>query len=104
MNNSEELIEVLNSLIVINNDRIDGYEKAADETDDFALKALFQSLAKDSRKHVNELSLEVTKRGGNAATGTSTAGYIYRVWMDIKAAITGKTAKQFLILAKQVKM
>ena len=96
MDDSEELIDVLNGLIVINNDRIDGYEKAASGIDDFALKALFESMAKDSRKHANELALEVARRGGSVATGTSTAGDLYRVWMDIKAAITGKNSKSIL--------
>lgn len=96
MNDLEELIDALNGLIIINNDRIDGYKKAADETDDVALKALFESMAKDSRKHANELALEVAQRGGTVATGTSTVGDIYKVWMDIKAAVTGKNRKSIL--------
>jgi len=96
MNNSEKLVDVLNNLIIINNDRVEGYDKAAEETDDYALKALFESMARDSRKFASELAMEVAQRAGKVTTGTSTAGDLYRVWMDIKAAVTGKDRKTIL--------
>ena len=34
MTTNENLVEVLNDLVQINNDRIEGYEKAAEETKD----------------------------------------------------------------------
>ena len=41
----EKTIELLNSLITINNDRIQGYETAAKETKDEELKTLFGRFA-----------------------------------------------------------
>jgi hypothetical protein len=41
----EKTIEVLNTLITINNDRIEGYDTAAKETDEYDLKNLFSQLA-----------------------------------------------------------
>lgn len=96
MNTSEELVDVLNGLVVINNDRVEGYEKAAEETEDFALKALFESMANDSRKFSSELAIEVAQRGGKVASGESVAGDLYRIWMDVKAALTGKDRKAIL--------
>jgi uncharacterized protein (TIGR02284 family) len=91
METNENLVEVLNDLIRINNDRIDGYEKAIKEVDDIDidLKGIFQKMANESREYVSELSREVAALGGEIATGTTGSGKIYRVWMDIKATFTG---------------
>jgi len=91
MEANENLIEVLNDLIKINNDRIDGYERALTEVEDIDvdLKAIFQKMANESRENVAELSREVGALGGEVETGTTNSGKIYRVWMDIKATFTG---------------
>jgi uncharacterized protein (TIGR02284 family) len=94
--NNEKTVAVLNGLIEINNDRVNGYELAAKETDDDSLKGLFNDLAGDSRKFRQELSGMVTSIGGQPTKGTSVSGKVYRAWMDVKAAITAKDKKQIL--------
>lgn len=94
--NNEKSIEVLNTLIQINNDRIDGYETASKETEEQDLKNLFSELTQTSHKCRQELSGEVTKLGGTPTDGTKTTGKFFRVWMDVKAAITGKDRKAIL--------
>jgi uncharacterized protein (TIGR02284 family) len=98
MSTNENLIEVLNDLIRINNDRIDGYEKATKETDkiDVDLQGLFQKMANESREYVSELTSQVLTLGGEVATGTTSSGKIYRVWMDIKATFTGNDRQAIL--------
>ena len=59
---NQELANVLDDLIEINNDRIEGYEKAIKETDDPDLKALFIDMASRSHQFKNELSAEVPRR------------------------------------------
>ena len=90
MEQNEKTISLLNGLIEINNDRIEGYERAAKETDDADLKSLFTSMADESRGHRSELISEVIGLGGTPAEGTTTSGKVYRAWMDIKAALTAK--------------
>ena len=92
----EKAIEVLNTLITINNDRIEGYEAAAKETEEQDLKKFFSELKQTSMHCNKELSGEVTKLGGTAAEGTKTTGKFFRVWMDVKAALTGKDRKAIL--------
>lgn len=87
---TSELTDVLNDLVRINNDRIAGYEKAAEEVNEYDMKALFNNMASDSRKYVNELSNRVNELGGEAVEGTTASGKIYRAWMDVKAAFTGR--------------
>ena len=91
METNEKLSEVLNDLIQINNDRITGYEKAADETKDIDvdLQGIFHKMADESRKYKTELVAEVGRLGGEPAEGTTGMGKIYRVWMDVKATFTG---------------
>jgi uncharacterized protein (TIGR02284 family) len=89
-NSNKKTIDHLNALIEINNDRIEGYERAAKETDDTDLKAIFNTMASESRAHRSELISEVINLGGSPAEGTTTSGKVYRAWMDIKAALSGK--------------
>lgn len=91
MATNEKLVEVLNDLIEINNDRITGYEKAVDETKDIDvdLQAIFHKMADESRKYKAELTQAVSRLGGEPATGTTNSGKIYRIWMDVKATFTG---------------
>ena len=98
METKEKTIEVLNDLIKINNDRIAGYQKASDNTEitEADLKTLFHRLAQESRDYVEELAAEVISLGGSPASDTTTAGKIYRTWMDVKATFSGKDAQATL--------
>ena len=82
----EKAIEVLNSLIIINNDRIEGYETASKETDEQFLKSLFGRFAATSRKCEQELVNEVNNLNGKVAEGTLTSGRFFHIWMEIKTA------------------
>lgn len=93
---NDNKIEVLNTLITINNHRIEGYETAAKETEELDLKTLFAQFSYTSQKCKQELSNEVTKLGGIPAEGTLTTGKFFRVWMDVKTALTGKDRKAIL--------
>jgi len=92
----EKAIEALNSLIIINNDRIEGYETASKETDESDLETLFAQFISTSKKCKQELVMEVTRLGGEAEEGTKTSGKFFRAWMDVKAALTGKDRKAIL--------
>jgi uncharacterized protein (TIGR02284 family) len=91
-------IEVLNDLIKINNDRIEGYEKAAENVDksDVMLKTLFYQVAEESHEYRKELSDRVTALGGEPAESSTAPGKIYRAWMDVKATFSGDDAKAML--------
>jgi uncharacterized protein (TIGR02284 family) len=96
MENNEKLISQLNNLVEINNDRVQGYERAAKETKESDLQSLFQELAGHSREHRSALGNEVTKLGGTPTESTRNSGKIFRAWMDVKAALTGKDRKAII--------
>jgi len=89
-------IDVLNKLVEINNDRIEGYETASKETQETDLKTLFSQLAQTSQDCRAELIDEVTQLGGEPVEGTTTSGKFFRAWMDVKSALTGKDRKAIL--------
>lgn len=93
---TKKTIEVLNSLIEINNDRIEGYKTAADETKDPNLKTLFQKFIQTSQMCKSQLVNEVIFLGGEPAEGTSVTGKFFRAWMDVKAALSGDDKKSIL--------
>ncbi len=93
---NENVINGLNNLIEINNDRVEGYKKASEELEDTELKPLFYEMARKSREFGGVLTGEVRTLGGTPAEGTKTAGKFYRVWMDVKAAFAGHDKKAIL--------
>ena len=95
-NKNEDIVDVLNTLVEINNDRIEGYKKASEETKDSDLKSLFSSMSDQSRTFKQQLSEEIIRLGGTPTDSTTTSGKVYRVWMDIKAALSSNDRKAVL--------
>jgi len=93
---TEKTIDALNTLIEINNDRIEGYETASKETDEQELRTLFAQLVSTSQECKAELVDEVEQLGGAHTEKTRTTGKFFRAWMDVKAALTGKDRKAIL--------
>ena len=95
---NEKQARILNDLVLINNDRVVGYEKAMEELkkEDSDLKLLFQEKVNQSNGYKTELSAEIIKTGHKVETGTTNAGKIYRVWMDVKAFFGGSDRKVVL--------
>lgn len=90
--------EVLNDLILINNDRIEGYERGRKELKDgdADLKSLFLNMISESQKYKMALATEVSALGEDIETGTTNSGKIYRVWMDVKAMFSGNDRQTVL--------
>lgn len=95
---NSETIEILNDLVLINNDRIAGYEKAEAEAGDLEndLRAIFSGLAEESRTYAGELKSRITQLGGEPASGTMLSGKLYRIWMDIRATFTSDNRRAVL--------
>jgi uncharacterized protein (TIGR02284 family) len=98
MQRNERAAEIVNDLVKINNDRIEGYDRAIREAkdEDSDLKMTFETMKRESVKYKDELSGLVRQLGDTPEKGTRTDGKIYRVWMDLKATFTGKNRKAVL--------
>ncbi len=90
---NEEIVEDLNDLVKINNDRIQGYEKAVEDTEDTQLDDLFRHYIIQSQSFRSQLAEHIVRIDGTAvtdATSTDLSSKVHRAWIDIKAALTGK--------------
>lgn len=90
---NEEIVEDLNDLVKINNDRIQGYEKAIEDNKDPQLDDLFRHYVIQSQQFRSQLAEHIVRIDGLAvsdATSTDVGSKIHRAWIDIKSAITGK--------------
>ena len=98
MENNKETIETLNDLVLINNDRIVGYEEALKEieVDDEELRPLFLELIEQSHQFKMQLATEIEVLGSDVESGTSTSGKIHRAWLEVKAAFSGHSEKSIL--------
>lgn len=89
-------IDAINSLIIINNDRSEGYKKAAEEAKDSELKSLFNKFSDQSRGFSSELRKFVPNAEEPDQDETKTTGKLFRLWMDLKAAVTSNNRKAIL--------
>ena len=98
MINNETTIDVLNDLVKINNDRIEGYEKALKDlpAGDIDLRELFISMIDESHHYKQALVEEVQVAGGDADKGATTSEKIYHAFMGVKAVFSGHDRKAIL--------
>jgi len=89
--------KALRELIIINNDRYEGYKLAEQHTKDSDLKTLFTQLSLQSKGFRNELELHLADmEDAPAVDATKMSGKIYRGWMDIKDNLAANTRKAVL--------
>lgn len=95
----ENQARILNDLILINNDRVIGYQKAMEELkdQDSDLKLLFQEKVNQSNDFKADLKEKVVEIDSKVESGTTNAGKVYRVWMDVKAFFGGSNRKVVLV-------
>jgi uncharacterized protein (TIGR02284 family) len=98
MEKSKEVVEVLNDLVMINNDRINGYQHAVKElkSGDADLKTLFDKMIVESQQIKSDLAHEIQVLHGDVEQGTTEMGKIYRAWMDVKSVFTGENRHTIL--------
>ena len=95
-NNNQNSLDILNTLVHINNCRIAGYDQAAKETEGYTLRSLFARLADTSRACKHELSNEIKKLGALPKEDSETEAEIFCAWQEIKIALATKNRKAIL--------
>jgi uncharacterized protein (TIGR02284 family) len=93
MENTNSTLELLNDLVVINNDRIEGYEKSLSELKESGehtdWEPMFLRFIDDSRRYRMQIGTEIQTLGKNIEQGTSTSGKLHRAWIAVKETFTG---------------
>jgi uncharacterized protein (TIGR02284 family) len=91
-------VEVLNDLILMNNDRIKGYQRTMQnlKPQDDDLRELFLKIIAQTQGFNKALTEEVVKLGATAETHTSVSGKLHLTWIGIKATFTGHNRRALL--------
>lgn len=93
----EKTASTLSDLIIINNDRYEGYQKAADQTSDADLKSLFSRFSTQSKANNASLrTLVPVSEDTPDRDETKLSGKFYRAWMDVKNALDSDNRKKIL--------
>ncbi|MDQ1094964.1 MULTISPECIES: PA2169 family four-helix-bundle protein [Chryseobacterium] len=89
--NNEKTVSVLNDLLNITNDRIEGFSKVEDKVweNHSGLKSDYDQMVSESQNMKNDLIRLINEKGGEADNTTSTAGAIHRAWIDVKNTFSG---------------
>jgi uncharacterized protein (TIGR02284 family) len=92
---TNNVLNVLNDLLEVTKDGQKGFERAAAEVQEPAVKSLLTECAASCRSGAQELETEVRKLGGDPDQGSMT-GALHRGWVNVKSAVTGHDAKAVL--------
>ncbi|HEY5390752.1 MAG TPA: PA2169 family four-helix-bundle protein [Hanamia sp.] len=93
----EKTTHTLSDLIIINNDRYEGYQKVKEQTKDADLKNLFATFSTQSK--ANNVSLRALVPASEEAPDrdeTRLSGKFYRAWMDVKNSLDEGNRKKIL--------
>ncbi|WP_440117232.1 PA2169 family four-helix-bundle protein [Tsuneonella sp. SYSU-LHT278] len=80
----------LNTLIGTLIDSINGYTKAAEDTDNARFAEIFRARATERQAAVAKLQAAVAALGGNPEDDGTTAGAMHRGWINLKEAVVGR--------------
>lgn len=92
----QQMIEILNSLYETTKDGVDGYQKAAEATENAEYKQFFLRLADQRAQFGADLQHTVMQLAGTPQQDGSTIAQVHRTWMDMKATIVGKSEQAML--------
>ena len=103
MEKNKSLIDVLNDLVKINNDRIQGYDRAIRETkpNNTELMQVLDRMKLESVQLKEELESSIEDLGGEVdEIHTTGSGKIYRAWMDFRTKLLGNSDHTILSLCE----
>lgn len=86
---TQETTSTVNHLLEVLNERIRGYQKAAENTKEEAERTIFEQYSGQAKKFADEL-LPFSDKFNAEEVGTRIQGDIWHFWMDIKGTLTGK--------------
>ncbi|MFN8344619.1 MAG: PA2169 family four-helix-bundle protein [Spirosomataceae bacterium] len=86
-NKNQIVVEVLNSLIHLNNNHISGYQQATKETKDEDLQMVFSAMLNESVNFAENLGGYVREFGGEVAIEKVMEGNVQRARVNVKAII-----------------
>ena len=93
---TEKLFEELQEILEKNIDAVRGYRKAAENTDNLALKSYFERKSDERSKFNVDLRTKIKANYPDFDEHGSFTGTIHRAWMDIKSLFSANDAEAML--------
>lgn len=93
---NQKVINILDELVQINNDRISGYHQASQDTKDIDLEQLFTSMLNESINFAENLEAYIKELGGQPTSKGTTQGKIHQAWLNFTAALLGNDRDRLL--------
>ncbi|MDD1968443.1 PA2169 family four-helix-bundle protein [Pseudomonas sp. NPDC090203] len=93
---NKEAVSLLNDLIETSKDGEKGFHTSAEDIKNPEIKAYFLSRSSECATAVRELQAEVRALGGDPENSSTAAGTVHRLWVELKAAVTGKSDEAVL--------
>jgi uncharacterized protein (TIGR02284 family) len=91
----------LNSLIATTFDSVDGYEEAAKNSHSDRFITMFKARAVERKAVIATMRAEVTRLGGEAEDDGTMLGSAHRVFLNLKAAVTGRDEQAIIAEVEQ---
>ena len=86
----------LNTLLATLTDSVNGYRDAAENIDNQNFRQLFLDCAEERSRAAQDLREEVRRLGGDPDDDGSIMGKTHQVFLDLKAAVTGRDDKAII--------
>lgn len=97
MKTNQEIIDDLKGLVKIVNDGKEGYESAAETTDNAQLKTLFYGFSVERATYAADLKSHISIHGGETHNEDGgLLGALHRTWIDVKQAFTSHESHAIL--------
>jgi uncharacterized protein (TIGR02284 family) len=87
---------MLNTLLATLTDSINGYRESADHVQSAEFRQLFLDSAEERARVADDLRAEVRRLGGDPNDDGSMLGKSHQVFLDLKAAVTGRDDKAII--------
>jgi uncharacterized protein (TIGR02284 family) len=98
---SQDTIDVLNTLIETCNDGDLGFRKAAEHTQSTDLRMMFNNRANECRQACADLRAQVVQLGGEPESGGTASGALQRGWVSVLGTLSGYSDKTLLEAAER---
>jgi uncharacterized protein (TIGR02284 family) len=91
-----QIVSALQQVTQFVNDAQQSYEQATKETQEPPLQRLYRLLLSQRAEFASELNQIIRHHHGEAETGTTDQGLLYRQWLDFKADIAERKEEALL--------
>lgn len=91
MSNNEVSLQVLQDLVLVNKDRVEGYKNLGYDSDVYELKMLFNNLADESRKCISDITKTILNRFASNEL-IHNPGKILKAWMHVPFKYKGNSS------------